>query len=126
VSNFRTQADLIDEVLANLGARATGQPSAPEDITAVSEKLPSILLSLAAQEIVYVPDPNNIPGQWFSPLADIVAFSLVSKFGVSGEDLARLAALGSTDPSNPGSSVRALQVMQYGRPTFEPQRALYF
>jgi hypothetical protein len=35
-------------------------------------------------EIVYVADPNNIPGAWFSDLADIVAGECASKFGIVG------------------------------------------
>ena len=72
-SPYRTQTDLITEALANLGVLSAGQPPDIDDFNFVLEKLDSIRRKLAALEIVNVPDINNIPGAWFSDLADIVA-----------------------------------------------------
>jgi hypothetical protein len=70
---FRSSSDLVLEALKNLGVLSAGNPVDPEDFSWVNEKLDSIYRKLAGLEIVYVADPNNIPGAWFSDLADIVA-----------------------------------------------------
>jgi hypothetical protein len=65
---------------------AAGQPVDPEDFNYVNEKLDPIFRKLAGLEIVYVADPDNIPGVWFSDLADIVAGECATKFGIAGEE----------------------------------------
>ena len=123
---FRTSADLITESLANLGVLAPGQAQDPDDTAYVSEKLDSILRMLADLEIVYIPDANNIPGQWFSPLADIVASECAMKFGSSPDDFAKLTKKGLGEPLGTGAAAMALKAMTRGRPTYEPLRVDYF
>lgn len=123
---FRTSADLITETLANLGVLAPGQAQDPDDTAYVSEKLDSILRMLADLEIVYIPDANNIPGQWFAPLADIVAGECATKFGSSPDDFARLIQKGLGEPLGTGAGAKALKQMTRGRPTYEPLRVDYF
>src|SRR5580700_9460933 len=86
-SPYRTSTDLVTEALANLGVLAAGETVDTDDFNWVNEKLDSIYRMLGALEIVYVPDPNNIPGAWFAPLADIVAGECASKFGLVGQEL---------------------------------------
>lgn len=87
---YRTSTDLVTEALANLGVLAAGQATDPEDFSYVEEKLDSIFRKIAALEIVYVPDPQNIPSAWFSDLADIVAGECCTKFGVTPDDYVKL------------------------------------
>src|ERR1700748_1242244 len=85
-SPYRTSNDLVTEALANLGVLSAGQPIDVEDFNYVQEKLDSIFRKLAALEICYVPDANNIPGAWFSDLADIVSGEGGAKFGANPDN----------------------------------------
>lgn len=125
-SPYRTLADLILEALKNLNIIAAGQPVDPEDFGYINEKIDPILRQLMALEIVAVPDPNNIPGAWFSSLADIVAGECATKFGLVGDDLATkvnkgLGGMGNV-PIGAGTAAQALKIMTRGRPTYEPLR----
>jgi hypothetical protein len=124
---FRTSADLITEALANLGVLAPGQAQDPDDTAYVSEKLDSIFRMLADLEICVIADSNNIPGQWFAPLADIVAGECATKFGSSPDDFQKLKQQGlGLSPVGSGAAAMALKAMTRGRPTYEPLRVHYF
>jgi hypothetical protein len=119
---FLTYSDLILEALANLGVLAAGQTVAPEDFSYVEVRLDAIFRKLAALEIVYAPDPNNIPGEWFIDLAAIVAGECAQKFGAGPEFI----QLGLGVPPGSGNAAQSLKIMLRGRPTGEPQRTESF
>lgn len=119
---FRTSSDLILEALANLGVLAAGQTVAPEDFSYIETRLDAILRKLAALEIVYAPDPNNIPGEWFIDLAAIVAGECAQKFGAGPE----FVQLGLGAPPGAGAAAQSLKIMLRGRPTGEPLRVQCF
>lgn len=125
-SPFRSSTDLVTEALANMGVLAAGQPIDPEDFSYVSEKLDSIFRKLAGLEIVYVADPGNIPGAWFSDLADIVAGECATKFGIVGDEHATLVNKGlggvGNVPIGAGTAAQSLKIMGRGRPTYETLR----
>lgn len=127
---YRNSTDLITEVLANLGVLAAGQPIDPEDFSYVNEKLDSIFRKIAALEIVYVPDPANIPGAWFSDLADIVAGECATKFGATPDDYVKLTnrGLGGVNGVDvgQGAAAKSLRAMMRGRPTGETLVTDYF
>jgi hypothetical protein len=129
-SPYRSSADLITEALANLGVLAAGQPIDVEDFSFVSEKLDSIYRKIAGLEIIYVSDANNIPGAWFSDLADIVAGECASKFGLVGQEFMDkvnkgLGGAGSV-PIGAGTAAMSLKIMTRGRPTYEVMRMQNF
>jgi hypothetical protein len=74
---------------------------------------------------VSLPDPNNIPGQWFTSLADILAGECATKFGSSPDDYAKLKKQGMGEPAGSGAAAMALKAMTRGRPTFETLRVHY-
>lgn len=119
---FRTSSDLVLKVLSNLGVLAAGQTVAPEDSSVVSSQLDSIFRMLGAQEIVYVADPNSIPGEWFLDLASIVAGVVASDFGAGPEFVQK----GLGVPPGSGAAALSLKIMTRGRPTYEPQRTESF
>jgi hypothetical protein len=127
---YRTSTDLVTEALANLGVLSAGQPIDPEDFNYVNEKLDSIFRQIAELEIAYVPDPNNIPGQWFAPLADIVSGECALKFGAHGQDYIDLknAGLGGVSGVDvgQGAAAKTLRAMRRGRPTGEVLQADFF
>jgi hypothetical protein len=125
-SPYRTSSDLVLEALSNLGVLAAGQPVDVEDFQWVNEKLDSIYRKLGGLEICYVPDPNNIPGAWFSDLADIVAGECASKFGLVGQELMDkinkgLGGSGGVE-IGAGTAAKSLKIITRGRPTYEPLR----
>jgi hypothetical protein len=129
-SPYRTSTDLITEALANLGVLAAGQPIDVEDFNWIQEKLDSIYRKLGALEVVYVPDPNNIPGAWFADLADIVAGECASKFGLVGQELMDkinkgLGGSGGVE-IGAGTAAKSLKIITRGRPTYEPLRIMNF
>lgn len=129
-SPYRTQTDLITEVLANLGVLSAGQPTDPEDTNYVAEKLDAIARKLMGLDIVYIPDMNNIPGIFFADLADIVAGETATKFGVTGQALADLVnkGLGGAGPVQVGAGAAAKSLKQIGRARYtgEVLRQEYF
>jgi hypothetical protein len=123
---FRSQADLVTETLANLGVLAVGQSQDPEDTAYVLQKYDAILRQLAALEIAYIPDPNNVPAEYFASLADIMAGECATKFGSSPEDYDKLKKQGLGIPPGTGAAAMALKAINRGRPTFERLRVEYF
>jgi hypothetical protein len=125
-SPYRSSADLITEALANMGVLAAGESIDPEDFAYVNEKLDPIFRKLAGLEVVYVSDPDNIPGAWFSDLADIVAGECASKFGIAGEVYMTLVNKGLGGAGQveigAGTAAKSLKIMLRGRPTYEPMR----
>lgn len=116
---YRTQADLLQEVLENLGVLAAGQTAEIEDLARVKEKLPSILKLLSATEIVVIPDIENIPDEFFIPLSACVAYHCKQKFGLTGD-----AAAGVDQDYQ--IAILQFKVMTRSRPTGEAQQSDYF
>jgi|SRR6516162_11216533 len=125
-SPYRTATDLVNEALANLGVLSPGQPVDIEDFNYCNDKLDSVLRKLAALEIVYVSDPNAIPGAWFSDLADILAGEVATKFGSNPDHYMMLIQRGLGVPPGAGSAALSLKQITRGRPTYEPLQADYF
>lgn len=123
---YRTQTDLVLEALAKLNVLASGQAPDVEDVQYVTEMLDGLYRQLAALDICYIPDPNNIPGAFFLLLADIVAGECSPKFGSDPDTFARNTQKGLGVPPGSGAAAMALKQITRGRPTFEPLRACYF
>jgi hypothetical protein len=122
----RSEADVITEVLANLGAIAVGQPQDPEDTAFVQAKYDSVLRMISALELGDVADPNNVPGVWFEPIVNILAQECALKFGVAPDDYQRLVQKGLGSPPGTGDAARALKIINRGRPTYAPLQIEYF
>ena len=114
----RKQPELIDEILENLGILAAGQTANVEDSTRVQELLPSVQPFLAAKEIAYIPDFDNIPQGVFIPLAAVCAYVCHGKFGINGDELVTLK-------SNSDEAAKDLYTIYRGRPTYQPLKTDY-
>lgn len=127
---YRTQDDLINRVLSITGVLSVGQPTDPEDYAKVQVNLDSWVRKLAGDEIVYVPDLNNIPSIWFEDLAAIIAGMVAPDLGISGQDLTDLVNNGlggaAMTPVGSGAAAKSLKQMMRGRPTGEVLRVEYF
>lgn len=115
----RTRSDLVLEILDKLGVIAAGQTPGVEDTTRVDELIPAALETLAADEVVYVADPNSINAAYFEPLSYVIAYMAREKFGVVGEEAINLK-------NKNDENVAILKRITRGRPTYERQRAEYF
>ena len=69
---FQPKAILINETLGNLGALGLGQAPDVEDFAYVDSQVDNVIRMLAALEICYIADPENIPSALINPLADIM------------------------------------------------------
>jgi hypothetical protein len=127
---FRTLDDLINETLANLGVLVAGQAADPEDYNFVAEKADAVFRKLNALEICWVPDPDNIPGEWFSDLADVLAGETCTKFGATNDDYVKLInkGLGGVQGVDvgQGAAAKSLRQMNRGRPTREILQTDFF
>ena len=121
---------MVNEALALLGVLSPGQPIDVEDFNYVMSGVDSLCRKLAALEIVYVADPNNIPGAWFSDLAYILAGECAMKFGSNPDHYSTLIAhgLGGVGPIPVGGGAAAVSLKQItrGRPTYEVLQTDYF
>lgn len=122
---------LINEVLANLGVLAAGQPVDPEDFNYVLTRLDPIFRMLNSMEICAVPDQDNIPGDIFESLVDIVSGECAAKFGSQADWLMQMKAMGMGGPPTQiplggGAGAMAIKQMRRGRPTLERLRVEYF
>lgn len=130
MADFMNSDQLINETLANLGVLTAGTDVDPEDYSYVQVKLDPTIRKLAALEIVYVADIDNIPGEWFSDLADILAGECAQKFGSTQDDYVKLVMRGLGGAGGVkiggGTAAQSLKVMTRGRPTYEPLRTESF
>lgn len=115
----KTRADLVIKALDLLGVSAVGQDPAAEDYAKVDGNVDTTLASLAALEIVYVPDANSIPLETFKQVAAVLAEECKTEFGLDPNEVQKLEG----DRAQAESELRAIV---RGRPTYEPQKAQYF
>lgn len=130
-SPYRTQTDLINETLKNLGVLSAGNAADPEDFAYVKEKVDPVIRQLAGLDICYIGDPDNIPGELFDALANVMAGACCTKFGSTPDDRRALVAngLGGGDsgvPVGAGSGAQILRQLNRGRPTYETLKTLSF
>lgn len=127
---FRTSSDLVLQVLKDTGILSVGQPVDPEDFASVNDNLDTIFRKLAALEIVFVSDPDNIPAEWFKDLSAIVAGECASQLGIVGAEYVTtvnngLGGQGGVD-IGAGSAAKSLKIITRGKPTYEVLRTQYF
>lgn len=115
----RTRNDLVVKILEKLGVVPEGQAPEVEDTARIDRNLPSLLRALGAREIIYIPDIENIPDEWFLDLAKVCAYELRNEFGVTGDFEVTLANQNNEGVSN-------IKVMTRGRPTYEPLKITTF
>lgn len=100
----KTRADLVTRVLQELGAVAVGQQPAAEDVSLVDGNLEPVAAELAADEVVFIADLDQIDDAAFLPLAICVAQRMASDFGVAMDAVkvagaeARLRRMGRNGP----------------------------
>lgn len=119
MSTTKTRRDLVLRTLDVLGISAVGQAPAAEDYAAVDAQVDAVLGTLAGLDVVYVADPDEIPNEFFNPLADVLAFAVCLDFGVGDAEKAAMQAKEAQARSD-------LRFMNRGRPTGQRMTAEYF
>lgn len=119
MATIRSRRDLVLRTLDVLGVSAVGQSPAAEDIAAVDAQVDAVLGKLAGLEVVYVADADEIPAEFFNPLADILAFAVCVDFGIGDAEKATMQA-------NDAQARADLRFMNRGRPTGQRMVAEYF
>ena len=78
----KTREQLVNEALKNLQVVGAGQEPDDEDYDEVDDKVESLVAQLAADEVCDVADLSEIPAEWFDALAELLANSCATKFGL--------------------------------------------
>lgn len=115
----RTQSDLTTQILVDLTVVPEGMAAEIDDIARVTASLQSLFDELAGREIVYIPDPQNIPDAWFLSVSAICAYELRKTFGVTGDAANQLKIAND-------EAIGKLKTMTRGKPTYEPLRTVTF
>jgi hypothetical protein len=122
----KTRAELIDQVLDNLGVLVEGQAPTAEMRNKVDRLVDPHLASLRNREITYVPDtgtPNPPSGgefdeELFLALADSLAMRCAPSFNLAGEpSLKALAVLGEDELQVIGRPQRTRRMLQVDKAT---------
>lgn len=116
----RTRRQLVEAALANLGILAAGQTPPAEDFDAVDDHVEPLLAWLEMTDILDLEDPNEIPLEFFSAVATLLADDAALEFGLTGVP---------PSPSSPNpvmAALDAIRLVTYARPTYERQKTEYF
>lgn len=109
----KTKAELVRRVLDKLQKTQTGQNPAAEDVDQVATNLSTALATIAADEVVYISDPDQIEEAFFEPVAVCVAGQLARDFGTA------------VDPVDLADAEATLRRIQRLRPMYVEQQASY-
>lgn len=86
------RAALVNNIAFILGANSAGQTLSADDYAAIDIRLDTIVGDLQARAIATVSSLATIPGAWFDALSAIAANVCKDKYGVTGDDAAKLQA----------------------------------
>ena len=102
---FRTRDQLVDEALTNLFADGgAGQAPDAESQATVDRKVDGLFAELRARNVCNVVNDEQIPVEWFNPLAELLATECATAFGAQKsaalrEDaMARLKDMARNEP----------------------------
>jgi hypothetical protein len=94
----KTQTDLVNRALEELGVVAAGQTPSDEDVEGVRARVATMLEDLSERDIIYIEDSNEIPNEMFDDLGIILADRCKAKYGQAGDrgfESAKLIAEGN-------------------------------
>ena len=120
MSHTRTRNDLVNQAAANLGILSAGQNLNAEDFEAIDGMIDQLVAWLEAVEIIDIDNIEEIPPEWFNPLAVLLADEAALMFGLPGVP----HPPGEADPTV--VAIDKLRLTTYGRPTYERLKQEYF
>lgn len=114
VDVVKTRTDLIERAATELGVKTAMQELSDEDRDTIDALVDPLVQQLATDSVVYIGDTEQIPVEYFLPLAMLLANSAAITFGQAySGDLKRAVE----------ADLRRLTAT---KPTFETLRAVYF
>ena len=72
VDTVKTRRQLIYRALSAIGALEPGEAPSPEDYNTMDNLVDPLIGQLAADEIIYIQDSDEIPVEYFIPLANLL------------------------------------------------------
>lgn len=112
---YQTKTDVETKALGVLGVTTAGQPPEQDDLLRIDGYYSPVLATLAAQEVVYVGDPDNVPDAWVLQIAICLANAAKIEFGIASDESAELEV-------KEAKARTELKAMTRGRPTYQPFR----
>lgn len=79
--SVKTRDQLIYRALKNLGQVEPGEAAAAEDYAAVDDLVDPLIAQLAADNIYYISDPDEVENEVYLPLARLLANAAGPDFG---------------------------------------------
>lgn len=114
MADTKTLIELKTEAFGILTGVDPSQPIAVEDLDTIGVYVDPLLAQLAQDEIVSIPDSDEIPNEYFLPIARLLANAAGPRYG---------------SPMNPDAKEtdeRALRRLTAARPTYETMQAVYY
>jgi len=103
------------KALGELGVTTIGQEPENDDLLRIEGYVSPLLSTLAAQEIIYVGDREQIPDSVYLQLAVLLAHAAQTEFSVSEEEAQKLEVRKMT-------AVSEIRSIMRGKPTYQPFR----
>lgn len=119
---YYTRDQLILAVLEELKVTAHGQAPNADEWDTVDDHIDPGLAELSARKIVYVGNPDEIPIEIFSSLAQAMARFVSNQFSIPVDEADKMF-YEEDSPFSPESKLRA---MRRSIGTYPPQRPDYF
>lgn len=114
MADTKTLNELKTEAFGILTGTDPSQTPPNEDLETIGQYVDPLLAQLEADQIVSVADQDEIPNEYFLPLARLLANVAGPRFGAPVNDAARRM------------DEQTLRRMTSGKATYEIQRAVYY
>lgn len=105
VDTVKTRAQLIERAGAAIGVKEPGEALSTEDYNTLDNLVDPLIGQLAADGVIYIQDDNEIPVEYFIPLANLLGNMAGPDFGspineeAKQRDERTLRRLASTKPT---------------------------
>ena len=126
MATTRTRRDLVEAALTKLGILAAGQTADAEDFEAVDDEVEPLLEWLEKAEILDLEDPEEIPLEFFQPLAVLLADRAALEFGLAGIPMGQATPAVAGTPTPVQKAIDDIRLVNYARPTYERLKVEYF
>lgn len=114
MADFKTLAELKAEAFGILTGLDPSQVADAEEVDSIGVYVGPLLAQLAADEIVYITDEDEIPNEYFLPITRLLANVAGPRFG---------------SPMNADAKMMdeaTLRRLTASKPTYEPMKVEYF
>lgn len=110
----KTRTDLIERAATELGALPSGETLSDEDSATIDNLVDPLQMQLSMDGVVDIGDIEQIPSEYFLPLAKLLANVAAPSFGQQ------------ENPDVKAMNEQILRKLTASKPTYEVQKAVYF